>query len=174
MYIEHKCTVGWVDFRCLAFEGCSKRFTKFFLNKIIFFCTLFCKFKNPERFAHSLFLKEQCEWIAQITHDKRATVSKWLRSHTKNEPIACFFQGWEFAHLLITHLSFRLNQMSNCKRFAQIPQDKWATVSKSFRLLISKERPWANRSGCSWQMSNREWFAQVTHDKWAICSKTFG
>ena len=36
-------------------------------------------------------------------------------------------QGWEFAHLLITHLlirSFRSNQMNDCERFAQIAQDK--------------------------------------------------
>ena len=79
-------------------------------------------------------------------------------------------QGWEFTHWLIAHLlirSDRSNQMSNCERFAQIPQDKWATVIKSLRSLMSKEQPWANRSGRSWQMSDRERFTQVAHDKWA-------
>ena len=36
-------------------------------------------------------------------------------------------QGWEFAHLLITHLLISLfcsNQMSVCERFAQIAQDR--------------------------------------------------
>ena len=64
-------------------------------------------------------------------------------------------QGWEFAHSLITHsliahlliLSFRSNQMSDCERFAQIAQDKWATVSESLRSLKTNERPWAIRSG---------------------------
>ena len=66
--------------------------------------------------------------------------------------------------------SDRWNQMSNFDQFAQIAKDKWATVSESLRLLKSKERPWANRSGRSWQMSDREQFAQVAHDKWANCS----
>ena len=60
------------------------------------------------------------------------------------------------------------NQMSDCEQFSQITQDKWATVSKLHRSLMSKEQPWANRSGCSWQMSDRD------HDKWgkwAIRSK---
>ena len=59
------------------------------------------------------------------------------------------------------------NQMSDCEQFSQITQDKWATVSKLHRSLMSKEQPWANRSGCSWQMSDHEQFAQVVHDKWA-------
>ena len=77
-------------------------------------------------------------------------------------------QGWEFAHLLITHLlirSFRSNQMSNYERFTQIAQDKWATVSELLRSLKTNEQPWANPSGRSWQMSDREQFAQGAHDK---------
>ena len=42
--------------------------------------------------------------------------------------------------------------MSDCERFAQIAQDKWVTVSKSLRSLMSKERPWENRT-------KNEWFA---------------
>ena len=47
-------------------------------------------------------------------------------------------QGWEFAHLLIAHLlicSFHSNKMSKCERFAQIAQDKGATLSESLRSL---------------------------------------
>ena len=69
--------------------------------------------------------------------------------------------------------SFRSNQMSNCERFAQIAQDKWATVSKSLRSLISKERPWATRSGRSWQMSKvSESLRLLTKNErpWANCS----
>ena len=79
-------------------------------------------------------------------------------------------QGWEFAHSLIAHLlicSLPSNQMSDCERFAQITQDKWATVSKWLRSLKTNEQPWANGSGRSWQKSDRERFAQVAHDKWA-------
>ena len=47
-------------------------------------------------------------------------------------------QGWEFSHSLIC--SFRSNQMSNCERFAQIAQDKGATVSESLRSLRGNER----------------------------------
>ena len=81
-------------------------------------------------------------------------------------------QGGEFAHSLIAHSliahSLRsLKSNEHCERFAQIAQDKWATVSESLRSLMSKEWQWANCSGRSWQKSNRERFAQVAHDKWA-------
>ena len=56
--------------------------------------------------------------------------------------------------------------MSDCELFAQIAQDKWATVSKSLRSLKTNERPWTNRSDRSWQKSDCERFAQVAHDKW--------
>ena len=73
--------------------------------------------------------------------------------------------------------SFRSNQMSHCEQFAQISQDKWATVSKLLRSLRGNERPWANHSGRSRQMSDCEQFAQVAHDKWAnerFATKKFG
>ena len=75
-----------------------------------------------------------------------------------------------FAHSLIPHLlicSFCSNQMSDCERFTQIAQDKWAIVSESLRLLRGNEQPWMNRSGHSRQMSDRERYAQAAHDKWA-------
>ena len=62
--------------------------------------------------------------------------------------------------------------MSDCERFSQIAQDKWVTVSKSLRSLMTNEKLWANCSGCSWQMSNRERNAQVDHDKRATVSKS--
>ena len=43
--------------------------------------------------------------------------------------------------------------MSNCEQFAQIAQDKWATVSESLRSLKTNEQPWAIRSGHSKEMS---------------------
>ena len=54
-----------------------------------------------------------------------------------------------------THRSFRSNQSSYCERFAQIAQDKWATVSKLLRSLKTNERPWAIRSGCSEEMAKK-------------------
>ena len=56
-------------------------------------------------------------------------------------------------NLLICSKSLIL--MSDCERFAQITQDKWATVSKALRSLMTSDRPWAIHSGRSWQMS--EW-----------------
>ena len=44
--------------------------------------------------------------------------------------------------------------MSDCERFAQIAQDKWATVSKLLRSLRGNEQPWAIRSGRSEEMSD--------------------
>ena len=43
--------------------------------------------------------------------------------------------------------------MSKCEWFAQVPQDKWATVNKSLRSLITNEQMWAICSGSSGQMS---------------------
>ena len=48
--------------------------------------------------------------------------------------------------LICSFRSFCSNQMSDCERFAQIAQDKWATVSESLRSLKTNERSWANRS----------------------------
>ena len=70
------------------------------------------------------------------------------------------------AHRLLLIGSFHSNQMSDCELFAQIAQDKWATVSKSLRLLWGNEQPWANCSGPSRQMSNQERFTQVAQRKW--------
>ena len=69
------------------------------------------------------------------------------------------FTHCSFAHLLIR--SFCSNQMSNCERFTQIAQDKWATLSEALRSLWGNEWPWANCSGRSRQMSDHERFAQV-------------
>ena len=59
-------------------------------------------------------------------------------------------EGWKTGLRIcsIAHCSFpylpicsdRSDQMSNCERFAQIAQDKRATVSKSLRSLMSKEQ----------------------------------
>ena len=67
--------------------------------------------------------------------------------------------------------SDRSNQMSDCERFAQIAQNKWATMSESLRSLRGNEPPWANCSGRSRQMSKHEQFAQVAQRKWAIVSE---
>ena len=57
--------------------------------------------------------------------------------------------------------------MSDCERFAQSAQDKWATVSKSLRSFRGNEWLWVNRSGRSRKMSDCERFAQVAQRKWA-------
>ena len=44
--------------------------------------------------------------------------------------------------------------MSIFEQFAQIAQDKRATVSESLRSLRGNELSWAIRSGCSEKMSN--------------------
>ena len=51
----------------------------------------------------------------------------------------------------------RYIKKSDCKWFAQIAQDKWATVSKLLR--------------CSEELSDRERIAQVAQDKWATVSE---
>ena len=61
--------------------------------------------------------------------------------------------------------SDRSDQMSDCERFAQISPNKWATVRKSLRLLMTNERLWAICSGRSTKMS--EW-AKNPSFFWAI------
>ena len=50
--------------------------------------------------------------------------------------------------------SFCSNQMSNCEQFAQITQDKWATLSEALRSPRGNERLRAIRSNCSEEMSD--------------------
>ena len=129
---------------------------------------------------------EQCEWIAQVAHQKWAM---WANR------------------------SGRSPKMSNHERFAQVTQRKWAIVSESLRSLIknkhmsesliflskllihsflgkknewfthtlffeewckqiaqvlmTKEQLWANRSGRSPKMSDCEQFDKI---KWATFS----
>ena len=53
-----------------------------------------------------------------------------------------------------------------------IPSFLKSDVSKSAKLLMTKEQLWANRSGCSPKMCDCERFAQVAHLKWATVSKS--
>ena len=46
--------------------------------------------------------------------------------------------------------SGRSEEMSDCEWIAQVAQDKWATVSKLLRWLMTNEQPWAIHSGRSW------------------------
>ena len=77
-----------------------------------------------------------------------------------------------------------------CERFAQVAQDKWATLSELLRLLMTNEWPWTIRSKnlakkskilflsmfyirlfiCSFPLfyERCEWIAQVAHQKWAM------
>ena len=105
-------------------------------------------------------LKEQCYEIIKSVNV--LLQCSWIRAGNS------LILSSLIAHLLIH--SFRSNQMSDCERFAQIAQDKWATVSKLIRSLKTNEWPWANCSGRSRQMSDNEQIAQVTHDKWATVS----
>ena len=67
---------------------------------------------------------------------------------------------------LLIH-SFCSNQMSDCEQFAQIAQDKSATMSELLRLLRGNDWPWANCSGRLEERSDCERIAQVAQDKWA-------
>ena len=63
--------------------------------------------------------------------------------------------------------------MSDCEQITQATQDKWATVSDSFRLLKTNEQPWANRSDRSEEIVDREQITQATQDKWGTVSDSF-
>ena len=103
-------------------------------------------------------------WANHSGHSpKMSFVSESLRLLTKNERPWVIRSGRTFfcraGNLLICSSlirSFCSNQMSDCERFAQITQDKWATVSKLLRPLRGNE--------------DSERIIQVTQDKWATIS----
>ena len=83
-------------------------------------------------FAHSLIRSfhsnqmSDCEWIAQVTQDKWATVSESIRLLMTN-------QGpW-------ANRSGRSPKMSDHEQFAQVAHQKLATMSESLRLLTKNE-----------------------------------
>ena len=91
-------------------------------------------------------------------------------------------QGWNLLIRSLLICSFAKNlsgQMSECEQFAQVSLDKWATVSKSLRSLMTNKQMWAIRSGCSGQMSkllgflSKSLIFSFAYKKWAIPSKTF-
>ena len=88
----------------------------------------------------SLTKNEWCEQIAQIAHQKWATMSKLLRSLTKNEWIARFFEG--ITDLLI----FSQNPA--------IPSENQWENSQPCDLLIFGERPEQITHGHSFLVSN--------------------
>ena len=102
------------------------------------------------------------------------------RQHTSNMPIATNWShysnclsGTQDSPICSDHS----DQMSKCERFAQIAQDKWATVSESLRSLIENEQLWGICSGRSWWLSkslafmSKSLIRPFAHKKWAIRSK---
>ena len=74
--------------------------------------------------------------------------------------IAICISFFRVGNSLIAHLLIHSNcsgQMSKCERFAQVAQDKWVTVSKFLKSLMTNE--WI-LAICSWQMSKCKQFAQ--------------
>ena len=68
-----KLLVFWANCSVVLWLTKNERFAQKNLTKIVFFCTFCCKFFSlNKRFAHSLFYNEQCEPIAQVTHQKWA------------------------------------------------------------------------------------------------------
>ena len=93
-----------------------------------------------------LFFNEQFEQIAQVAHQKWATMSDSLRLLTKNE------QPW-------ANCSGRSPKMSNHERIAQVAHQKWANrllfwANRSFAHFFAKKRAfrsenrWANSQPC--------------------------
>ena len=139
------------------------------------------KMINHERFALRSLTKN--EWIAQVTHDKRATwvnrfdFSEWIALLlTKNEWFTqkylhklVFFVSLKKTSTLLTH-SF----LKRCELWSDRSQ-KWATVSKS---LTKNKQQWASCSPKMSELGNclffwatqsfvlflakNEWFAEKT------------
>ena len=112
-------------------------------------------------------------------------------------PVSPSWQGWEFAHLLIcsfAHFSHSLillksneqllaicsdrsRQMSDREQIAQVPQDKWATISDLLRLLRGNERMsnllnkfWLNKFKILFLVCFIHDLKKIVLKKWANCS----
>ena len=59
------------------------------------------------------------------------------------------------------------------RSFGQNPKNLRATMSDSLRSVLTKERPWANCSGCSYLKSDLERFARRNSEKWLFCMNSF-
>ena len=116
----------------------------------------FCMLKKKiDRFAHFLFFNEWCEQIAQVAHQKWATMSDLLRLLTKNEQIAwlgiCSLVFWA-NHSFFAKKWVNNEQMSNSLIFGERPEGFahtahfwWATWAIHSHSSLRK-REWANCS----------------------------
>ena len=103
------------------------------------------------------YQKSDLEGIAQVAHDKWATVSSFLSLLTKNEQMSDelnkFWLKSQKSYFLVC---FTYVFLFKKKSDSLIPFFLMSNVSESLRWLISKEQPWGNCSGRSWQMIDRE------------------
>ena len=105
----------------------------------------------------SLIKKSDCEQMAQVDHQKWATMRDLLISLTKKIWIkSCFLYVLKkcFNEWFAQSLFFK----ERCERIAQVAHEKRVTVSKWPRLLTKNKHP--------------ERFALLTHQKWAIVSES--
>ena len=116
-------------------------------SRILFFSMFyihFFYFKN-EQIAHSLFFGEQCEWIAQVTHQKWAM---WVNR------------------------SVHSPKMSDHEQLAHIAQRKWVIVSESLRSLTKNE--WMSETLIFWGgIAHSLIFGQKTNDSLEIPMSEF-
>ena len=92
----------------------------------------------------------------------------------KSESLPSLFaQLLFFKELLWANHSGCSKQKSDRERFAPVALYKRATMSDSFRSLMTKDQPWAIHSGLSWQKSNgsESLFCSFAHKKRANRSK---
>ena len=116
-----------------------------------------------------------CERIAQVTHDKWATVRDLLRSLMINEQMSNSLNNFWLKKSKILFFSMFYVGVSSSFLMSDVSESlrlltKMSDVSKLLRLLTKNEQPWAIYSDPSPKMSNHERIAQVTHQKWANCS----
>ena len=112
---------------------------------------------NEQLWAIRSGQRSNCEPIAQVTHEKWATVSDSLRSLMLNEQNSkkskIKFFGTFFVCLKKQVIAHSLFFNEWCERIAQAAHQKWATMSDSLRSNTKNERPWAIRSGRSPKIS---------------------
>ena len=92
-------------------------------------------------------------WVIHCDSRKLLAKNEWFA-----QKICSFlmFFLWQFfppfmLTLLFAHSLFFKERL---EQFSLVALYKRATMSDSLRSLMTKEQPWAIRSGCSWQKSN--------------------
>ena len=103
--------------------------------------------------ALSLLFKKKAMWVIHCDSRKLLAKNEWFAQ--KICSFLMFFLWQFFPPFMLTSLfAHSLFFKERLEQFSRVALYKRATMSDSLRSLMTKEQPWAIRSGRSWQKSD--------------------